>query len=63
MARGRAHEALGDVTAAAKSYRRAGAAGDPDGYERVVQGACLVAVQPVRLGPKPLRLRYRLRAG
>jgi alpha-amylase len=32
-----------------------------DGYERIVQGACLVSVHPVQLGAKPLRLRYRLR--
>jgi hypothetical protein len=34
--RGRAHEAAGDDVAAA-AYRRAGAAGDPEGYERLAR--------------------------
>jgi len=32
------------------------------GYERIVQGACLVAVHPVRLGSEPVRFRFRLEA-
>lgn len=32
------------------------------GYERIVQGACLMAVIRVRVGQKPLRLRYRIEA-
>jgi alpha-amylase len=32
-----------------------------DGYERVVQGACLVAIQRVRLGA-PVTFRYRIRS-
>jgi tetratricopeptide (TPR) repeat protein len=35
--RGRAEEALGDDAAAAKAYQRAGAAGDPEGYERLAR--------------------------
>ena len=33
------------------------------GYERILQGACLLAALPVTLGPEPLKLRYRLHAG
>ncbi len=32
------------------------------GYERIVQGACLLAVHPVRLGAVPVKLRFRLRS-
>jgi alpha-amylase len=32
------------------------------GYERIVQGACLMAVRPVQLGASPVRLRFRLRS-
>ena len=32
------------------------------GYERIVQGACLLAVQPVHIVAAPLKLRFRLRA-
>ena len=32
------------------------------GYERIVQGACLLAVRPVQLGASPVRLRFRLRS-
>jgi 4-alpha-glucanotransferase len=32
------------------------------GYERIVQGACLLAVHPVRIGATPVKLRYRLRS-
>lgn len=35
--RGRAWEAAGDEAAAAAAYRRAGAAGDPDGFERLAR--------------------------
>jgi len=33
-----------------------------NGYERIVQGACLLAVHPVRLGGAPVKLRFRLRS-
>jgi 4-alpha-glucanotransferase len=34
------------------------------GYERIVQGACLLSLRPVRLGDggRPIKLRYRLEA-
>jgi 4-alpha-glucanotransferase len=32
------------------------------GFERIVQGACLLAVHPVRLSSTPVKLRYRLRS-
>ena len=32
------------------------------GYERIVQGACLLAVHPVQLGGAPVKLRFRLRS-
>jgi len=32
------------------------------GYERIVQGACLLAVHPVRIGGTPVKLRVRLRS-
>ena len=32
------------------------------GYERIVQGACLLAVHPVRLGAAAVKLRFRLRS-
>ena len=32
------------------------------GYERIVQGACILAVHPVRLGGGPVKLRFRLRS-
>ena len=32
------------------------------GYERIVQGACVLAVHPVQIGAAPLKLRYRLRS-
>ena len=37
IARGRAEEAAGDAGAAARAYRHAGAAGDAEGYERLVR--------------------------
>jgi 4-alpha-glucanotransferase len=33
-----------------------------NGYERIVQGACLLAVHPVRLGGAAVKLRFRLRS-
>jgi tetratricopeptide (TPR) repeat protein len=35
--RGRAHEGAGEAAAAAASYRHAGAAGDPEGFERLAR--------------------------
>ena len=32
------------------------------GYERIVQGACLLAVRPIRIGDAPVKLRFRLRS-
>jgi alpha-amylase len=32
------------------------------GYERIVQGACLMAVRAIQLGASPVRLRFRLRS-
>ncbi|MDQ6918186.1 MAG: DUF1926 domain-containing protein [Candidatus Dormibacteraeota bacterium] len=32
------------------------------GYERIVQGACLLAVHPVHIGTTPIKLRFHLRA-
>jgi tetratricopeptide (TPR) repeat protein len=59
--RGRAHEALGEVAAAEKFYRRVGAAGDPEGYERLVR----LELAAGRLGParEALRSLDGLRAG
>lgn len=37
VARGRAHEAAGDRDAAEAAYRRAGAAGDPEGYQHLAR--------------------------